>query len=95
VIGFAAPLQATVTAATGAGYLNGSIKMPTYDFKCERCGKEYSILRSMNESSEPYKCNNCHVNCTRVVFTPEFILKGSGWPGKTIKEKGRNGHKKT
>lgn len=64
--------------------------MPTYEFKCKRCNGEYQAVRPMKESTKPWKCPSCKVDCIRIIGQPtNFILKGDGWPGKELK----NGNK--
>ena len=62
--------------------------MPNYDYECERCNNIFTINRPMSESSKPYKCPVCEVECSRK-FTQSagFILKGSGWASKEIKKR--------
>ena len=34
--------------------------MPTYEFLCEKCGKEFSLIMSMKErETEKIKCSQC------------------------------------
>ena len=34
--------------------------MPTYEFICEKCGKEFSLIMSMKErETEKIKCGQC------------------------------------
>jgi putative FmdB family regulatory protein len=34
--------------------------MPTYEFFCEKCGKEFTVIMSMKErETEKIKCNFC------------------------------------
>jgi len=62
---------------------------PTYEYGCDRCGEEFQATRPMSESAKPWKCPNCKVDCKRIIGrAPAFILKGKGWPGKAIKNKG-------
>lgn len=33
--------------------------MPIYEYVCLDCKKEYEILRSFNESDQPFGCDKC------------------------------------
>jgi len=34
--------------------------MPTYEFLCQKCGKEFSLILSMKErETQKVKCSNC------------------------------------
>lgn len=34
--------------------------MPTYEFLCQKCGKEFSLIMSMTErETEKVKCSHC------------------------------------
>jgi putative FmdB family regulatory protein len=33
--------------------------MPIYEYVCLDCKKEYEILRSFNESDQPFECEQC------------------------------------
>ena len=33
--------------------------MPIYEYICLDCKKEYEILRSFNESDQPFECDEC------------------------------------
>ena len=53
--------------------------MPTYQYRCKKCGHELEELQSITE--EPLKrCPSCHTdNLTRVMGTAGLIFKGSGF----------------
>lgn len=53
--------------------------MPTYEYRCNSCEEITEIFHGMNE--EPRKvCPECGENAlTRIIGTPDWILKGQGW----------------
>lgn len=57
--------------------------MLRYDYACENCGI-YEVKQRITESVLQ-DCIKCGFPVHRVISTPEFLLKGEGWPGKTIK----------
>lgn len=52
--------------------------MPTYDYRCEHCGHEFSVVRSFTEG-ELEVCPNCGRRPTRLMSLPSIVFKGSGW----------------
>ena len=67
--------------------------MPTYEYKCKKCGYEFEKFQSITE--EPLKvCPKCEGEVFRLISKNcNFILKGSGYystdnrKGSTPKEK--------
>lgn len=53
--------------------------MPTYDYKCKNCQWELEAIQRI--SDEPLvHCPACNqLELKRVIGTPAFILKGTGW----------------
>ena len=53
--------------------------MPTYEYRCNQCGKHFEVFKSINDESIP-ECPYCgSTNVTRLISATNFILKGSGW----------------
>ena len=53
--------------------------MPTYEYKCNACGKEFEVFRSITDESLP-TCPGCgSKDVVRLISATSFILKGSGW----------------
>lgn len=55
--------------------------MPTYEFRCPKCGKVVELNRRMDDDS-PVLC--CEENCgtiemVQVISKSSFQLKGVGW----------------
>ena len=49
--------------------------MPTYDYQCESCGKEFSRTETMAESAaKPVNCPECDSDKVERVFS-EFFAK--------------------
>ena len=63
--------------------------MPTYAYKCEKCGEEFEKLLPISQYKEPQSCTNCgHSPAKRmIVGGTGFILRGDGWAGKNLKIK--------
>jgi len=64
--------------------------MPIYEYRCSHCGAGFEKLEKM--SSEASKeCDDCGNDTAYRVISggAGFILKGDGWVGKDIKEKGQ------
>lgn len=54
--------------------------MPTYEFKCHRCGAREEFLVSMNVIDlKTYFCERCGTEMTRVFSPVGAVFKGSGF----------------
>ena len=53
--------------------------MPIYEYKCSNCGHQFEKIQKF--SDEPLKkCPNCDKNAlNKLISSPSFRLKGSGW----------------
>lgn len=53
--------------------------MPTYDYGCDACGKQWEMEQRI--SADPIKkCPKCgKMKARRLISGGNFILKGSGW----------------
>lgn len=53
--------------------------MPTYEYRCTRCGHEFEKEQRITE--EPIReCVACHEEgAERVISASSFVLKGGGW----------------
>jgi len=66
------------------------IKIPTYDYACEKCHIIKEIRHKMSENPEII-CEECGSIMKKLISAPSFILKGEGWyisdhPSKSRKE---------
>ncbi len=54
--------------------------MPTYDYKCEKCGQVFEITHAFDDKA-PDSCRgeNCDGTLRRMFSPPTIIFKGSGW----------------
>jgi putative FmdB family regulatory protein len=53
--------------------------MPVYEYECGSCGKRFEIVRKFSDPAIS-ECTFCHaVNVRKLLSTPAFVLKGSGW----------------
>lgn len=54
--------------------------MPTYEYKCERCQKNFEIVKPMSEYDKQEKCPVCYCDGKRIIGGgASFILKGEGF----------------
>ena len=52
--------------------------MPLYEYECGKCGKRFEVIQKF--SDEPLKkCKFCKGPATRLVSSPAFHFKGTGW----------------
>jgi len=52
--------------------------MPTYDYKCNKCGMTQEIVREFGENHEPTCCQE---TMARVWSATPAIFRGGGWGG--------------
>ena len=50
--------------------------MPTYQYKCEKCGQELEANVPIEERNN---VEHCGQPMTRLLSAPRFQLKGGGW----------------
>lgn len=70
--------------------------MPTYDYKCEKCGAVVELTHGFDEKPRQTCLNDhCDGRLRRVFSPPTIIFKGSGWHvtdyGRGNGKAGRNG----
>lgn len=54
--------------------------MPTYDYRCEKCGSVFEITHGFDEKpSQTCLAEGCDGTLRRVFSPPTIIFKGSGW----------------
>jgi putative FmdB family regulatory protein len=71
--------------------------VPTYDYRCDHCGHEFSRRQRFDE--EPIAtCPTCGKRPRRLLSRPAIVFKGSGWhvtdyrkPGQTAKGESSSG----
>ncbi len=68
--------------------------MPTYDYKCDACNKEFSVEQRITE--DPIKkCKKCgKLKARRMISGSSFILKGGGWESDLYSGPSNKGGKK-
>ncbi len=52
--------------------------MPTYEYKCKKCGKEFEIFQRITDSTRT-SCKFCKGPTQKLISRTTFHLKGSGW----------------
>ena len=55
--------------------------MPTYDYKCPKCGIESEEAHPMSETPA-IVCHKCGVNMVKVISLGGIAFKGKGWTPK-------------
>jgi len=62
--------------------------MPTYDYFCKVCQKEFEIERSISDDSI-VECPECKVACSNRLISSStpFILNGGGWAKEGYEKK--------
>jgi putative FmdB family regulatory protein len=51
--------------------------MPTYEYRCDKCGVEFEVVQKM--SDPPVEKHECGGTVKRLISSTSFQLKGSGW----------------
>ena len=52
--------------------------MPTYEYQCNDCGREFEIRQRISEAALT-RCDACGGTVKRLLSAAPFILKGGGW----------------
>ena len=55
-----------------------------YEYACEECQIIIEESFPMGEAPSFLICNDCRNVCSRYYGAMNFVLKGGGWPGKTL-----------
>lgn len=64
--------------------------MPTYTYRCQKCGHEFERFQSM--SDEPVKrCEKCRSKVQRVFHPVGIAFKGSGFHKTDYRSSGKKG----
>jgi len=57
-----------------------------FEYQCAQCGTIIEGDFRVGQAAKTMKCEKCNVACERYYGNScNFILKGGGWPGKSIK----------
>ena len=52
--------------------------MPIYEYKCQKCGRQYEAFQGINES-DLKSCKFCKGKVHKLMSLSSFSLKGAGW----------------
>jgi putative FmdB family regulatory protein len=53
--------------------------MPVYEYWCEPCGQDFSVMRPMAEAAQPHACPDCGVPAPRAMLSaPAFAGMPAG-----------------
>jgi putative FmdB family regulatory protein len=68
--------------------------MPTYEYRCEKCGHEFE--REQRITEDPIKkCPKCSaLKAKRMISATSFVLKGGGWYSDLYSSSGGKKEKK-
>ncbi len=50
--------------------------MPTYEFKCSRCEKQFEISASINEKEKLSKCPQCGSQDVNQIYSVNIFIRG-------------------
>jgi len=50
-----------------------------YEYNCEHCGNIEYAFRPVDLRNDPTVCPKCHKHMHRLIGTPSFIFKGTGF----------------
>jgi putative FmdB family regulatory protein len=63
----------------GPGTYNVPSKMPLYEYECDACGARFELIRKFSDPPAE-TCKKCGAGPVRkLVSSPAFQFKGSGW----------------
>lgn len=57
--------------------------MPVYEFHCSECGLDIERIYDFAQAPAWIRCE-CGRNARKIISNSNFILRGSGWPGKEL-----------
>ncbi|MDA8124259.1 MAG: zinc ribbon domain-containing protein [Deltaproteobacteria bacterium] len=52
--------------------------MPIYEYKCNKCGKEFEMFQGISDPAAK-SCKFCKGSVRKMMSLSTFHLKGSGW----------------
>ncbi len=52
--------------------------MPIYEYKCQSCHRTLEFIQKFSDPLQT-ECPHCHGNLEKIVSSPHFELKGTGW----------------
>jgi putative FmdB family regulatory protein len=52
--------------------------VPTYEYHCDGCGRDFEVKQRISEASLT-TCDVCGGSVRRLISSAPFILKGEGW----------------
>ena len=54
--------------------------MPMYEYRCQKCEKDFEVLVKFSESEKEQPCPDCKSEETKKkISQTSFSLKGGGW----------------
>ncbi|HLK55142.1 MAG TPA: FmdB family zinc ribbon protein [Chthonomonadaceae bacterium] len=52
--------------------------MPTYGYRCEKCGHQFQVFQKMSDAPVS-TCPECRGKVKRLLYPVGIVFKGSGW----------------
>jgi putative FmdB family regulatory protein len=62
------------------------MKMPIYEYECDKCGKTVEAWQKTSDKSLQ-ECQNCSGQLRKIISQSSFQLKGTGWYVTDYKKK--------
>jgi putative FmdB family regulatory protein len=53
--------------------------VPAYDYKCNKCEKSFTFVRSIKDNDPGYSCNTCNSLLERVYYSVGVTFNGTGF----------------
>jgi putative FmdB family regulatory protein len=53
--------------------------MPAYDYRCSKCEKPFTFVRSIKDDDPGYSCDTCNLALERVYYSVGVTFNGSGF----------------
>lgn len=54
-----------------------------YDYKCLECDERFELSFPIGQAPRKAPCPSCGAESMKLISCSSFVLKGSGWPGRT------------
>jgi putative FmdB family regulatory protein len=64
--------------------------MPLYEYLCDACGRQFEVIRKFSDPPLD-KCPTCGGPVQKLMSSPAFQFKGSGWYITDYAQKGKSG----
>ena len=62
--------------------------MPLYEYECQKCGHRFELMQKMSDPPRR-RCPECRGKVEKLISSPAFQFKGSGWYVTDYADKGK------